>query len=215
MRKLLLFIWIVLSINLIGQVQTIGVQGGLNLTNISGEPDVEYRIGLLSGLNYEYLSSKGFSIGADLLYNQQGFKLKCAFTDELGNSIGNFELKFNYDYFSFPVKVGYTFGNKFKAFGKIGVVPSFLIKAEEVFPIPDMQGNVSRYETQNVTSDITKIDIGGLIEIGAEYGIIDNIDLFSSVIGRKSITKITDSEWHNYGFSILFGLKYKFDNNNN
>lgn len=185
----------------LGQEQLIGIQGGLNYSNISSSSPSPYskpKFGLISGLNYEYQFKSSFLIGTDLLYNQYGIK-------EIFNN--GRELRINLNYLSLPIKFGYIVGRKFKTYGKLGLVPSYLINANLWTEI----------QTIKITNEFRKFDFSGLIEIGVEFDIVDNYVLFSSVSSRQSFTRlifVNNNEPNeikrNYGFSILLGLKYKF-----
>jgi opacity protein-like surface antigen len=219
MKILLMIFLTVISINSFGQFHLIGVQGGVNLTNLTTDipfEDSKYRIGIISGINYEFMFQGKYTLSADILYNQQGFIIKTNYTDENGNLTGkSTEDKFDYDYLSLPLKIGYTLGNKIKVFTKIGVCPSVLLKAETKISKVDISGNLINYETFDVKDKVSKFDLGGLIEFGAGYGLNNNLELFSSFICRKSLTTFSnadyfkDSKMRHYGFSLTIGLKYK------
>ncbi len=217
-KKLLFIILTGISMNLFGQVHSIGIQVGANLTNLTAHKsfqDSKFRSGIIGGLNYECLFKDKYSLGADLLYSQQGFKDNVTFTDEFGNIIsGNAETKFYYDYLILPIKFGYSVGHKLKGFAKIGLYPSILLKAETTIPKVDSDGNLTGYEAFNVKDKVSKFDLGGLIELGADYGVYNNLELFTSVTFRQSLTTFSNSEYfseskmRHYGFAFSFGLKY-------
>ena len=207
--------------NVLGQVHSIGIQFGANLTNLTAYKsfeDSKFRTGIIGGFNYEFLFKDKNSLGADLLYSQQGLKVNVTFTDEFGNIIGgNAETKFYYDYLIMPVKFGYSVGHKLKGFAKIGLYPSILLKAETTIPKVDTDGNLTGYEILNFNDKVTKFDLGGLIELGADYGVYDNLKLFTSVSFRQSITTFSNSEYfreskmRHYGFALSLGLKYNLN----
>jgi opacity protein-like surface antigen len=178
-RKTILFILTVLSLSVTGQTHFIGFQGGLNLTNIYAEAffkDDSYRKGISSGINYELVFSDKYSVGVDLLYNQNGFQEKIIYRDNSGNEIiTDIKTKFNYDYLSLPIKFGYQIGNKFKGFAKIGIIPSLLINAKTIVPNFDTDGNITEWQALNVFNDVSKFDFAGLFEIGIGYKLIDRI----------------------------------------
>lgn len=203
--------------NLFGQDHSIGIQGGVNLTNSSDSKSFQnskFKTGIIGGLNYECLFKNNFSLGADLLYSQQGFKYNnTTFQDVFGNVI-NFEPKFHYDYLQLPIKFGYSVGLKLKGFAKIGLYPSILLKAETTIPKVDSEGKFSGYEAIDVKDKVSKFDLGGLIELGADYGVYNNLKLFTSVTFRQSLTTFSNSAYfseskmRHYGFALSLGLKY-------
>lgn len=71
-----LFILTTSTLKVAGQNNLIGVKCGANSTNITSSnfsSQNDSRTGLTTGLTYEFLIKKHFSIGADLIYNQRGF----------------------------------------------------------------------------------------------------------------------------------------------
>lgn len=221
MRKLLLILLTGISINAVGQIHLIGIQGGVNLTNLTGNNifgDSKYRTGIIGGLNYEFLFQSKYTFGADILYSQQGFKDNVTFSDEYGNIFGtDSESKFYYNYLTLPIKFGYTTGSKLKGFVKVGACPSVLLKAETTVPTVDSSGNLTGYQDVDVKDKVSKFDLGGLIELGAGYVLINNMELFSSLTYRKSLTTFSNSEYfsdnklRHYGFSLAIGLKFRLN----
>jgi len=220
-KKLLMIILTGISMNVSGQVHSIGIQFGSNLTNLTASnsfADSKFRTGIIGGFNYEFLFKNKYSLGADLLYSQQGFKDNVTFTDESGNIIGgNAETNFYYDYLVLPIKFGYSIGHNLKGFAKIGVCPSILLKAETTLPKVYSEGNVAGYEAFDVKDNVSKFDLGGLIELGADYGVRDNLKLVTSVSFRQSITTFSNSDYfseckmRHYGIALSLGLKYNLN----
>jgi hypothetical protein len=214
-------IWI--AINGKAQVHSIGIQGGLNFTNISAKDvfeNTDNRTGFIGGLKYEFLVSQKYSLGADIFYSQQGFLDGMILKDETGNPTGeSAELKFYYDYLALPMKFGYTFGKKLKITPKIGMQPSFLISAKTTLPKFSDTGDLTGEETIDVKENVSKFDLAGLIEIEFGYGISQNIDLFTSVIGKYSLTTFSNSDYFDQGklrhisLAISIGVKYKLTKN--
>ena len=220
MRKLLFILLAAISMNAFGQVHSIGIQSGVNLTNLTGNifKDSGYRTGFIGGFNYELLIKNKYTIGTDLIYSQQGFIDDQTFPDMNSSMLGNTQnSKYYYDYLSIPIKLGYTKGAKLKEFIKIGLSPSFLLSAESTIPMFDSAGNLTGYKKVDVKSNVSKFDLGGLLEIGIGYSLKNRIELFSSLTGRKSLTTFSnadyfgDSKMRHYGFSLIAGLKYRIN----
>jgi hypothetical protein len=223
MKKTFLTILFLFSINVFGQVQFIGIKGGVNFSNISTDAafnDRKFRPGILVGLSYEFKFSVKYSIGVEALYSQQGFKDKMTFTERImGNDIevGSYAFKFYYDYMGIPIIFGHEISKKYNGYIKIGICPTYLLKAGTILPIFDSEGNLVGSKTFDVKESVSKFDLGGLIELGAGYGLHDSFELFSSVIYRHSLTKFSNSDYfrdsnmRHYGFSLVVGLKYKLN----
>ena len=217
MKNIILIILTVTTLKSVGQNNFLGIIGGANLTNATSVNflTTTNKTGFCGGLTYEYLLKKHFSFGADIIYNQRGFNNDIVFTDKTGNPTGITSTnQFNYDYISIPLKVGYNIGNKFYGFANIGVSPSFLIDAKTKFPTIDIDGNVNGSETLNVTNNVTKFDLAGLVEIGGGYKFKDRYWLFTSFAYQQSFTTITNSDYFtnstikHYGLTFSVGLKY-------
>lgn len=107
MKKLLLITLTVISMNVFGQVQFIGIQGGENMTNVTAPnifSDSKFRTGIIGGLNYEFFFQGKYSLGADLLYRQQGFTDKTTLMEGTWNRNGIVVVtKYYYDYLSLPL----------------------------------------------------------------------------------------------------------------
>ena len=220
MKKLILILLTGISMNVFGQIHSVGIQGGVNLTNLTGDyfKDSKFRPGIIGGFNYELLFKSNYTIGTDILYSQQGFVDKFILTEDNGNVLGKGpDSKLYYDYLSIPIKFGYTKGQKLKSFVKIGVCPSLLLKAETTLPMIDLSGNLTGYEKVDVKENASKFDFAGLIELGIGYSLKNRFELVSSLTGRKSLTTFSnsdyfrDSKMRHYGFSLAIGLKYRLN----
>lgn len=219
MKNKILILLIISTLNVVGQNHFIGVNCGINQTNITSNNFInksDNRTGLLAGITYEYLFKEHFSIGADLNYNQRGFTNEVVFADNLGNLTGEkFTYIFNYDYFSIPIKIGFNIGNKFYGFTNVGVIPSILVGAKTTSPILDKNGKVSGIEIFDVTSIVSKVDFAGLIEIGGGYKFDNRFCLISTFSYQPSFTTIANEEYFANsnirfkGMTLSLGLKYQ------
>jgi hypothetical protein len=238
MKSTILIILILISINGYAQIHSIGIQGGLNITNLKADnsfmnieflfgqkPDTfsstlggsfdgnKFKTGLIGGINYEVLFPNKFTIGADLLYSQRGFNGKVDFTNSKGEGLGTFDTKFIYNYLSLPLKFGYSTGH---VFVKIGLCPSYLLKFKMTQPIFYQNGNYI-FEAVEIKEKVSKFDISGLVEFGGCYELNNTLELFSSIIYRNSFTSFSNSDYYSntnmrhYGFSLSIGLKYLFN----
>lgn len=217
-RKLILFCVILVSLGVSGQVHYIGFQGGLNLSNISSDDEIDskFRNGFSSGLNYELVFPKKMTLGADLLYITQGYKNELIFRDELGNPTGgNATFKDFYDYLSLPLKVGYITGNRIKGFAKIGINTAVLLRARMIMPTFDVQSQVSGEEIFNVTKSVKKLDFGGIIELGAGFKLNEKFEIMALAGYRHSFTSFSNQVYaerltmKHYAINFSLGIKYK------
>lgn len=218
MSKIITVFTIVNSIIIIpvfGQNHFIGLQGGINLTNVNSSnfsSNNDNRTSFNSGLTYQYFLNEKFNLGIDLLYFQRGFTNDIVYTDESGNPTGESATsEFNYDYLSLPLKGGIVIGDKISGFANLGIIPSFLLDAKTTTPAIE---GFQEETTNNVTDRVTKFDLGGLVEIGACYKITPDFLLSATFGYQHSFTSITNdnyfsyAEVRNYGMIWSIGLKY-------
>jgi hypothetical protein len=215
MRKILTVLTIFISIQTYGQNHFLGMQGGINLTNVNSSnfmSNNDNRTGFNGGLTYQYYLNERFNLGIDLLYFQRGFTNDIVFTDEFGNPTGESATsEFNYDYLSLPLKGGIVIGDKFSGFANLGIIPSFLLDAKTITPAIE---GFQEETTNNVTDRVTKFDMGGLVEIGANYKITPDFLLSATFGYQHSFTSITNDNYfsngevRHCGMVLSIGLKY-------
>ena len=202
-----------------GQKHFVGLKGGLNLTKVFGknfEAEIFSKNGLVTGLTYQYDFNDNFHLGMDFIFSQKGFKSDIIFINEDGNAIGNGEpSSFIYNYIAFPVKGGFSFGNKLRGFVNIGIFPAFLIKAKTEIPT----GENGEPITLDYDDFATKNDFGGLMETGVTYKITNRFLLYVSLEYQQSLISITNdkylpgAELKSYGVSASLGVKYSITKN--
>ena len=221
MKKQLLFTLLTMtSLHLIGQNDWIGLKVGLNSTNTSIDfiSSTNYaKTGLSAGLTYEHACKGHLFFGADLIYNQRGFKDDIIFYDIEGNTTGErYTLKYDYNYLSVPLKLGFTFGEKLCGFTNFGVIPSLLVKANTISPTFDSNAQRIGDETIDVTNRASKFDFAGLIEIGAAYRINERYVFAASFSYQRSLTTLTNADYFAnstikmLGMALNLGVKYAF-----
>lgn len=214
MRQIIIIITIFLSTQVSGQNHFIGIQCGVNWTNVITDdflPDRENRIGFNGGLAYEYHFDGPLFLGTALIYAQKGFTNELQFTDEFGNTISTETFEFNYDYVSIPIKIGVQFGNQFSVFGSLALVPSILVNAETIEPAIE---GVQEKQVNDITDRVTTFDFSGIVEIGAKLDLSERSNLFTSVGYQRSFSTITNEDYFadenifHQGIIISLGLKY-------
>lgn len=219
-----LFITILLTIILIpafGQNHFVGINGGVSLTNIRSsviKKGTDYKTGFIGGLSYDYRLKSIFNLGIGLQYAQKGYEQNIIFTDENGFSTGEtYTFYIDYDYFSIPIKAGFTFGERLIGFGNIGAVPSFLVNAKIHEPAIK---NLFDSRTTDYTDELAKLDLAGILEIGIGYGFSDKFQIFTSVAYQHSFTSIRSKDKNIeyvrknlYGMHVSAGIKYALKQN--
>jgi hypothetical protein len=148
MRQILIFLFIFITSVALGQKHLIGIQGGLNFTNFTskeGFANKSTKTGFIGGITYDLMFTEKNVLEIDVLYSQRGVNDQFSIIDDYGQYSGQVETEMNYDYLSFPVKIGYKLGNKLKIIPKIGIVPAAIIKAEITSPTFGGNGGIVEY----------------------------------------------------------------------
>ncbi len=170
---------------------------------------------LLGGLMYEYQFKNKVSFGIDAMFTQRGFKNDLVFKDNFGQPTGEkYKSNFDYDYFSLPIKAGYTLGNKLQVFTNIEFVPSYIVSAKMSAPTIDVTGKPLADFKINVVKNITKIDYAGAIDLGANYKLNQKFLLVGSISYQNSFNILTNANYlpsskiFHSGLTIALGTKY-------
>lgn len=210
--NLLVIVLIILTFKANSQVHLISVKNGINITNATSI-QADYRFGNNYGFLYEVLFNDKYSISVDLFYNQRGYKDKLSFTNVDGKLQPTAVIYSYSDYLSFPVKIGYSTGDNLKKFINLGVNPSLLLDSQSSSPVLDTDGNITSTINYDSRNSISNFDIGGLIEVGLSYNVVERINLFSSVMYSQSfnsfIKNAVNQNIRHSCFSLSLGVKYK------
>ena len=215
MRMIITVLTILISIPIFGQNHFIGLNGGINWTNVNSSNfinNTDNRTGFNSGLSYQCFLNQRFYFGIDLLYFQRGITIESLYTDDFGIPTGEKGVsEFDYEYLLIPLKGGIMIGDKFSGFANLGIIPSILVDATHVDS--GIEGFLEETEI-NVTDRVNNFDLAGLVEIGANYKITPHF-LFSASLGyQHSFTSITNDDYfsnskvRHYGMILSLGLKY-------
>jgi hypothetical protein len=220
MRQILILLFILISYVTWGQKHLIGVQGGLNFTNFTskeGFANTTTKTGFIGGITYDLMLTEKYVLEIDVLYSQRGVNDQFSIIDDYGQYAGQVETEMNYDYLSFPIKIGYKLGNKLKIIPKIGIVPAIAIKAEITSPFIDRGGEIIGKETIDHMDFISKFDFGGIVELGFEKDLSENFVFNSNLNYKHSLTTFSNSDYfdgqdmRHYGFSVTVGIKYRLN----
>jgi hypothetical protein len=211
MKNLFLIFLILFSVNIFGQIHSIGIQSGLNFSNQKGSlfSDSKYEPGIIEAICYEYKFSNNYTLGMDMAYCQKRFLYNVVRDGTLNG------IKLDYNYLSLPVKFGYSIGRKFIGSVKLGISPSILISSNSSLSLFDKNGKL----IVDLKNDATKFELGGSLDVGASYVFKNQFELYSSLSYNQGITAFINSKsskdgklWL-YGFSMVMGLKYRLITN--
>ena len=169
------------------------------------KPDFSY------GLGVHYVTPSKFFFCAGVLYDQREEMTTVTYTDASGNVLGESGLPVESDYFAFPLKAGYKFGDKFFGYGSVGVIPAFLREATVTVPLFNAE-MIQAGDTSIELSDANEFDISGLAEAGTGYQFTDRLSAALSFRYQYSFRALIDPgitwEIRNRGFSLFLALSY-------
>ncbi|KEO74913.1 porin family protein [Anditalea andensis] len=168
------------------QSVNIGVKGGLNVYNLSGQNDFSSKAGVHIGVLGHIHMAEHWAFQPELMYSSQGTRY------------ADGDNRFNLDYLNVPLLVQYMFDNGFRL--QAGPQVGFLLNANN-----SIAGNEI-----NVKEDFKNIDLG--VSVGGSY--VHPPSGFG-VDARYNIGLTTISEnntYKNNGFQL--GLFYLFNHRN-
>lgn len=150
MKKLLVLLLVVVSINSIAQEKKYGLKLGLNVSNIYGyDKSFDSRVGGHFGLILRNRISENISIQPELLYSTQGV------TEETDNV----DITMKLDYLNLPLMFQFHTNQNFAL--EVGPQFGYLLNAE----IKGEQGDNS--ESVDIKDDCNKLDLG--LNLGVQY----------------------------------------------
>ena len=205
------------SIGTMAQEHMLGVQGGLNLTNVTGDGFymlTGLRIGINAGLTYELHLPGNIRLGIDVLYSEQGYHSFLDYRNEYKQKLGTYKFKNHYDYLAVPIKVGYAIGEKIKVIPKIGVLTSYFLQGEIIIPAMVVDNEIQESQTLEVT-DVNKVDFAGIGELGVEFKLTDYLLIEPIIAYKHSFSSIDDSyvtgvdNMRHYGYGASVAVRYR------
>ena len=172
--------------NAVGQI-TIQPKVGLNIANVTDADDVDARIGLAAGAEFEYGVTDMIGVSAGLVYSMQGYKF----------SEGNVDTTVKLDYLNVPI-----LANVYVAPGlavKLGVQPGFKLSSKT-----KIEGSGVSIEGDSDDDGVKGFDLA--IPVGVSYQ-YQNIVLDASY--NWGVTKVfDDGDSKNSVFQITLGYKF-------
>lgn len=172
--------------NAVGQI-TIQPKVGLNIANVTDADDVDARIGLAAGAEFEYGVTDMIGVSAGLVYSMQGYKF----------SEGNYDTTVKLDYLNVPI-----LANVYVAPGlavKLGVQPGFKLSSKV-----KIEGSGTSIERESDDDGVKGFDLA--IPVGVSYQ-YQNIVLDARY--NWGVTKVfDDGDSKNSVFQITLGYKF-------
>lgn len=189
--------------------QSIGIQAGAGIGRVRSDifqnsGGVHLRLNF--GATYERLVSRHLTVGADLLYQQRGFRDQVTLIDIDGQPTGTAKVPFNYNYIALPLKVGIRSSGSSFGYVRAGLVPALLLNTFVKLPDPRTEGT----QKYDLTDDYRRFDLAGLLEAGGGFPVADHLAFTGGLAFQYSLTSASEGfGLRNYGLSLNFGLRYE------
>lgn len=217
MKKLLLILLcILISNNIFAQSNSIGVFGGINVSNMKIENysnnDSKSLTRFVCGIKYQRVFRKPFVIDAGIVYNTIGCKIEVNWRNENNEDLGTYDTPWIHRYVSIPVTFGYRFGDTFSIIPKIGIQMSYLIDSR----IKGTNNGVM-YDNKIDLEYYNRFDFAGVVDVELCYDFNSNLGVFFDLSGKYSFTNSAnfvniykDTTFYHYSLSTVLGVKYSF-----
>jgi len=193
-RKLLTAVFCLLSCGAFAQI-SVGVKAGLNMANVSGDDDADYRASYLAGAYLGVNLADKFKLQPELLYVSAGSK--ASLTDPQSSIKADRTFKFSYIYI--PVMFMYTIAGPLNV--QAGPQIGILTKAE--METKYSSGSVTiPDDTQDIKEELKGADFGFNVGLGAEFGKFNVSARYS--IGLANISD-AGGDGKNQGIQVALG----------
>ena len=205
------------------QNQYVGIKGGYIssfATFTDYQPEINPHSGIYAAFNYDYELKNRLDFGFEVAYEGRGFMENLLFGSNIDprspykNINKKDDLIYNFNYISFPIKVGYRSGGRFFVSGNIGICPAFITKSSISLPILDTLGNTIGQKTSDYRNLVNTLNIGLLAELGMGFKINNEIEVIASARFLEGFTPITKGyQSFDQDSYILLGFRYKLPSN--
>jgi hypothetical protein len=191
----------------------IGIEGGPSLISLRGNVAINNQTttaGFLGGVFCQYNFSKVFSLRTGLAYEQKGTSSPSFVNDNLGNVLGQVNVRSQFNYLTMPLLVRATFGQKIKYFVNAGPYYGYLINQK----LETASTTFKRDFTDN-TFFYNRADFGISTGLGISIPIKSRFALSAEIrhnLGLANISKlpvIGAGTINTNATNVLFGVTYK------
>lgn len=194
----------------------VGFFADFNLTNVTSSDlpvAMVARPSFGGGVSYERLGN--IDLGVYLNFAPRGFKTSIDFTNEQGEIIRTENIRYNFDYFELPIKIGKSFHIKDRSAVSISIGLTPAVQTRAVVVYPEDGFFIEDLETVQEIEGTNTFDLGGFIELKDYFNLSDLISIFGSLRLQHSLTSFQMSElypettgMHN-GLNVSVGMAYR------
>lgn len=195
MKKIVLAIAILITLNSTAQKINFGIKAGLNMSMLTGSKDqiISSNNGFFGGAILEYKILGKMAIQPELLFSAQGAKLE---SKDL-----TFSITRKMDYLILPIMVKYYI--KSGLFVEAGPQAGFLISANQ-----DVENRITNISTSEDIKEATK-DLDMAANVGIGYELLDKVVAqVRYCIGITNTSDLQNTNIKNGVFQLSVGYKF-------
>lgn len=196
----------------------IGVNGGVNITNVTGlmldssYSGIENNIGRLYGVTVVYHMNKFFAIKTDIDFENKGWTIKDTevITDPLTGASSKEDVIQNLNYFDIPAFLHIGFGNKLKFDLNFG--PYFAFLLEDRASYKNAAGEMIPVIREDLTG-FSSTDFGITYGAGIDFALGKRMSFGFDFLYEQGLKSIKEGGVKNtsldfdFGINVLFGKK--------
>jgi len=192
----------------------VGIEGGPSLISLRGNVALDNQtatVGFLGGVFCQYNISKMFSLRTGLAYEQKGTTSPTFVNDNLGNVLGQTDVRSQFNYLTMPILLRATTGQKIKYFINMGPYFGYLINQR----IETVDSEFTRGFTNN-TFFYQRQDVGISSGLGVIFPIKSKFAISVEARNNLGLVNISTTPVVGAGTiktnatNFLFGITYKF-----
>jgi len=135
-----------------------------------------------SAIKFQYDLNKKITLRTGIVYAQKGYQYKS------GSLVGFDLYKEHFSFIEVPVKVLYKFGQKKNIpYISIGTSAGYLIKSQAIYSLENSDKEVR----MDLTSDLTKFQINGILGLGMSFSLDQKWNLVSELNYSQALYSIS------------------------
>jgi opacity protein-like surface antigen len=189
----------------------IGINGGVNIANVSGLADsasVVGRAGRLYGATITYHFNKVFAIKTDIDFENKGWTVNDVDISSPGAPGTNIQNVNQYlDYFDIPAFLHVGFGNRFKFDLNFGPYFGFLLENRTFYTDPS---GIEIPVTDQLFDNFSATDFGWTYGAGFDLAIGKRFSIGFDFLYQRGIKEINEQGLKNTSLDFDFGINYLF-----
>ncbi|NRA13172.1 MAG: PorT family protein [Crocinitomicaceae bacterium] len=188
----------------------IGINGGVNITNVSGMADstnVLRRIGNLYGVTVTYHLNKYIAIKTDIDFENKGWTVNDVSVMSPNGTESIQNVNQHLDYFDIPAFLHIGFGNRFKFDFNFGPYIAFLTKNRAFYEDPN---GVEIPVTEDLFQNFSATDFGLTYGAGIDLALGKRWSFGFDFLYEHGLKKINTEGLKNTSLDFDFGINFLF-----